>query len=137
MPDQTNITDFDPATGRTTTTLVSSHDRGTHDWAERENGGMADTPSTGGGPPPVTPPTLTSISPATALVADAAVTVTATGSGFVSGAKIRIDGVDATTTFVSPTSLTTSYDATSAGAKQFTVRNPDGGTSTAKAFTVS
>jgi len=26
--DQTNITDFDPATGRTTTTLVDDHDRG-------------------------------------------------------------------------------------------------------------
>lgn len=36
MPDQTNITDFDPATGRTTTTLVSDHDRGAHDWATAE-----------------------------------------------------------------------------------------------------
>jgi hypothetical protein len=136
MPDQTNITDFDPATGETTTTLVSSHDRGTKDWAARQDGGEDNVPANPG-VPVVTPPTLTSIAPATALVADGAVTVTATGSGFVSGAKIRIDGVDATTTYVSPTSLTTSYDATTAGGKQFTVRNPDGGTSAAKTFTVT
>lgn len=134
MPDQTNITDFDPATGVTTTTLVSTHDRGTLDWAERQNGGAANEPAD---PGTVTPPTITSISPTTALVADPAVTVTVTGTGFKTGAKIRVDGTDVTTTFVSATSLTTSYDATSAGGKQFTVRNPDGGTSGYRTFTVS
>jgi hypothetical protein len=42
VPDQTNITDFDPATGTTTTTLVSDHDRGAADVAEA-NGQEHDT----------------------------------------------------------------------------------------------
>jgi hypothetical protein len=56
MADLTNITDFDPASGVTTTTLVADHDRATIDWAARQKGGEANVPMTPGGAPPVEPP---------------------------------------------------------------------------------
>jgi hypothetical protein len=57
MSDLTNITDFDPTTGHTTTTLVSTHDRGAQDWATAE-GESHDTwhrPGEGGEPAPDLP----------------------------------------------------------------------------------
>jgi hypothetical protein len=138
MPEQTNITDFDPVSGRTTTTLVSDHDRGTMDWAERQVGGKENIPMTpGSSTPPASPPTLASITPNTAAAADPAVTVTATGTGFTSGSVIRINGVDAPTSYISATSLTTPYDPTAAGSAGFTVKNADGQESGSLAFTTT
>jgi hypothetical protein len=54
VPDQTNITDFDPATGATTTTLVTTHDRSPMEEATRD-GQEHDTwhrTDMGGGTPP-------------------------------------------------------------------------------------
>jgi hypothetical protein len=66
-----------------------------------------------------------------------AVLVTATGTGFIAESKIQVDGVIVPTTYVSATSLTTSYDPNVAGTTQFTVRNPDGKVTAAKPFTVA
>jgi hypothetical protein len=52
------------------------------------------------------PPVLTSLSPTTAVHGGADLTLTCTGSGFISSSLIRFNGVDLTTTFVSSTSLT-------------------------------
>jgi len=57
---------------------------------------------------PATNPTLTSIAPTTSVHGSAAVTMTATGTGFTRASKIYIGGVAQPTTFVSATSLTCS-----------------------------
>jgi hypothetical protein len=138
MPAQTNITDFDPASGHTTTTLVSDHDRGTMDWAERQVGGKENIPMTPGSPTtPADPPTLTSITPNTAAAADPAVTVTCTGTNYTSGSVIRVAGVAVPTSYISATSLTTPFDPTVAGTHTFTVKNPDGQETGSLAFTVT
>jgi hypothetical protein len=82
-------------------------------------------------------PTLASIAPTTVSAAAGAVVVTATGTGFIAESKIQVDGVIVPTTYVSATSLTTSYDPNTAGTTQFTVRNPDGKVTAAKPFTVA
>ncbi len=87
-------------------------------------------------------PTLTSIAPTQATSGAAAFTLSATGSGFVSGAKVRWNGVDLTTTFVSATQLTASVPAAnvaSAGTASVVVFNPapGGGTSAAQTFTIN
>jgi hypothetical protein len=69
-------------------------------------------------------PSITTLAPNTASAAGGPVTVTVTGTNFVSGSIIEIDQTAAPTTFVSATSLTTSYDPTVAGTVAFTVRNP-------------
>jgi hypothetical protein len=70
-------------------------------------------------------PSITSLAPNTASAAGGAVTVTVTGTNFVSGSVIEINQAAVPTTFVSATSLTTSYDPTVAGTVVFTVRNPN------------
>ncbi len=87
-------------------------------------------------------PTLSGISPNTALVGAGAQTLTLTGSGFVPSSLVRWNGADRTTTFVSGTSLTAQIpasDITSAGTAQVTVFNaaPGGGTSGAQSFTIT
>jgi hypothetical protein len=124
MPGLTNITDEGSRRGTTDTKLVDDHDRGAHDFY-----------TTGDSTPAA--PVLSSISPTTVAAAAGAGTVTMTGTGFRDGAVIRIDGREVATTFVSATSLTTSYDPTTAGTRQFTVRNPDGDTTVAKPFVVT
>jgi len=55
-------------------------------------------------------PTLASISPTTAVHGAANITITCTGTLFVSGAtKVTFDGIDQPTTFVSATSVTAPY----------------------------
>jgi hypothetical protein len=88
-------------------------------------------------PGAITSPVLSSIAPATVSAAAGAVLVTATGTGFIAESKIQVDGVIVPTTYVSATSLTTSYDPNVAGTTQFTVRNPDGKVTAAKPFTVA
>jgi hypothetical protein len=70
-------------------------------------------------------PAITTLTPNTTSAAGGAVTVTVTGTNFVSGSTIEIDQVAVPTTFVSATSLTTSYDPSTAGTVVFTVRNPN------------
>jgi hypothetical protein len=55
---------------------------------------------------PAVNPTLTTIAPTTSVHGTAAITMTATGTGFTRQSKIVIGGVPQATTFVSSTSLT-------------------------------
>jgi hypothetical protein len=55
---------------------------------------------------PAVNPTLTTIAPTTSVHGTAAITMTATGTGFTKQSKIVIGGVPQATTFVSATSLT-------------------------------
>ena len=73
----------------------------------------------------VSDPHISSISPSTLAAPAAAALVTVTGTQFVSGATIEIDNVAVATTFVSATTLTTSWDPTVAKTYVFTVRNPN------------
>jgi IPT/TIG domain len=130
MPDQTNITDEGAYRGATVTTLVTTHDRGSMDYNRRVGEGDPFGPA---GPDP----SITSLNPNTASAAAGAVTVTVTGTLFVSGSTIEIDQAAVPTTFVSATSLTTSYDPSTTGVKQFTVRNPNNEESNSVPFTVT
>jgi hypothetical protein len=87
-------------------------------------------------------PVLTSLSPATAVAGGAGFTLTANGSGFVSGSTVQWNGASRTTTFVSATQLTTAVlagDIANAGTAQVTVVSPTpgGGMSSAIAFTIA
>jgi hypothetical protein len=129
MPDQTNITDFDPATGRTTTTLVSDHDRGAQDWATAE-GESHDTwhqPDSGTPPPTGVSPTITSLDPNPVTKASGSVTLRVLGTGFVQGSVVNIASTDRVTTFVSATELTVVITVPPFyGKPQVQVKNPDG-----------
>lgn len=129
-------------TNKTVTTLVADSGNGVQDWAARHgnhgtpdpgHGGWGRTDSADYGPAP----TLTGLSPNTVAASAGPTTVTATGTNFTADSTIEVDGVAVPTTFVSATSLTTSYDPTTAGAKQFTVVNEGGATTAAVAFTVT
>ena len=105
-------------------------------------------PPPGGGPSPAllfavrAPlPSATSLSPSTATPGDPGITLTVNGSGFVTGALIRWNGLARTTTFGSTTQLTATIpasDLATTTAAFVTVENPapGGGTSGALAFTV-
>ncbi|MFM8395041.1 MAG: hypothetical protein ACKOB4_14065, partial [Acidobacteriota bacterium] len=87
-------------------------------------------------------PQITSLAPASALQNSGAFTLTVNGSNFVSGATVRWNGGDRSTTYVSPTQLTASINAAdlaAAGAVSVTVTNPapGGGASAASSFTVT
>jgi hypothetical protein len=72
-------------------------------------------------------PTLASISPTSAITGSGAFTLTATGTNFVNGAVVRLNGADRSTTFVSATQLTaqiTAADIQTAGTVSVTVFNP-------------
>ena len=71
-------------------------------------------------------PGLTSVSPTSGPTAGGT-TITITGSGFVSGATVRVNGVAATgVTFVSATQLRANTPAAAAGTYAVQVTNPDG-----------
>ena len=99
--------------------------------------------SRSGSPPVQNPiPTLSGISPNSSAAGSAAVTVTATGTGFVSSSVIDWNSTALATTFVSGTSLTAQVPATVLGSPataNVTVENPapGGGTSSAIAFTIN
>lgn len=87
-------------------------------------------------------PTLSSINPTSVTAGSAAFTLTATGSNFVASSKVRWNGADLTTNFVSATQLTASVPAslvTAAGTAQVTVftPTPGGGVSAAQTFTIT
>jgi C1A family cysteine protease/PKD repeat protein len=87
-------------------------------------------------------PSITTLSPISAAAGGPAFTLTLTGTGFVSTSKVRWNGVDRTTTYVSATQLTAAIpaaDIASAGSASVTVFSPapGGGTSSAKTFTIN
>jgi hypothetical protein len=87
-------------------------------------------------------PAITSLSPASATAGGTAFTLTANGTGFVSGAAVNWNGIALTTTFVSGTQLTAQVpanDITAAGSVSVTVTNPTpgGGTSGTWAFPIN
>ena len=93
---------------------------------------------------PVTnpPPTITTISPTSAIAGAAGFTLTVNGTGFVTGATVNFNGNSKTTTFVNSTQVTaaiTAADIAAAGTFNVTVTNPapGGGTSGASPFTVN
>ena len=85
-------------------------------------------------------PTLTSLSPSSAVAGGPAFTLTVNGSNFVSGSVVRWNGANRTTTFVSATQLTaaiTAADIAAAGSASVTVQNPGGAVSNALTFTIT
>jgi inosine-uridine nucleoside N-ribohydrolase len=88
-----------------------------------------------------TAPTLTSISPSSAVAGSGSVTLTATGTNFASGSVVQVNGASRSTTFVSGTQLMatlTAADLTVAGSLAITVTNPSSGlTSGSDTFTVN
>src|SRR5665811_175112 len=72
-------------------------------------------------------PTTTSLSPNSATAGDSGFTLTVNGTNFVAGSKVRWNGADRTTTYVSATRLTASIpasDIVTAGTASVTVYNP-------------
>jgi uncharacterized protein (TIGR03437 family) len=87
-------------------------------------------------------PALTNINPSATTMGGGPFTLTATGNNFVSGSKVRWNGADLATTFVSATQLTATVPASlivAAGTAQVTVFNPTpgGGTSVPLTFTIN
>jgi YVTN family beta-propeller protein len=92
-------------------------------------------------PPPATP-TITTISPNSAVAGGAAFTLTVNGTNFVAVSVVNFGGTARTTTFVNSTQLTAAIPAAaiaSTGASPVTVTNPalGGGTSNAMNFTIT
>ncbi|HWZ46028.1 MAG TPA: IPT/TIG domain-containing protein [Candidatus Saccharimonadales bacterium] len=87
-------------------------------------------------------PVLASISPTSVPVGSGGFTLTATGSNFVSGAVVQVNGSSRTTTFVSGTQLSADIpagDDAAAGSLSIAVVNPGpgGGTSSSVTLTVT
>jgi hypothetical protein len=101
----------------------------------------------GGGttvPPPTQnpAPTISSISPDTAPAESGDLTITATGTGFVSSSAVQWNGAALVTAYISSTSLTAKIpasDLVATGTATVAVENPTpgGGTSTTVNFTIS
>jgi len=97
------------------------------------------TPAPGGVPTLGPAPTITALTPDSAIVGSGAFTLTVDGANFASGAIVRWNGADRPTTFVSATRLTaqiTAVDVGLTGTVSVTVANPDTQISGAAAFTV-
>ena len=87
-------------------------------------------------------PTITTLSPTSAITGGAAFTLTVNGTNFVSGAVVKFNATALTTTFVSATQLTAAVTASqisTGGAATITVVNPvpGGGTSAGATFNVT
>ena len=85
-------------------------------------------------------PTLTGISPSSAVAGSGPVTLTATGTNFINSSVIQVNGATYSTTFVSSTQLTTTLtanDLATAGSLSITVATPGGGMSAPLTFTVN
>jgi uncharacterized repeat protein (TIGR01451 family) len=89
--------------------------------------------------PPNPVPALTSINPAEVVVGGGGFNLVVTGTGFVNGSVVRVNGSDRTTTFNSATQLTAAIpasDISSAGSRQITVFNPAPGGGLSNAVTL-
>lgn len=87
-------------------------------------------------------PTLISLSPTSAEMGGPPFTLTVNGTGFISTSKVRWNGSERSTTYISSTQLTASISATdiaSIGTASITVSNPSpgGGTSNSLGFGVT
>ena len=82
-------------------------------------------------------PSITTLAPTTGSAAAGPITITVTGTNFVSSSVVEVDQAPLPTTYVSGTSLTTSYDPTAAGTHLFTVRNPNDEESNSVSFVVA
>jgi hypothetical protein len=72
-------------------------------------------------------PTVTSVSPASAIKGGAAFTLTVNGTGFVTNSVVQWNGADRSTIFLTPTQLTasiTAADISTAGTASVTVTSP-------------
>jgi len=93
-------------------------------------------------PPSVNPvPVISGISPSSTTAGGSAFTLTVDGTDFVSGAKVRWNGTERTTAFVSSSQLTASIpasDVAAAGTAAVTVLNPEpgGGVSNSLSFVI-
>ncbi|MGA7793456.1 MAG: FG-GAP-like repeat-containing protein [Candidatus Acidiferrales bacterium] len=75
-------------------------------------------------------PAAASISPPSVPAGNAAITINVTGTNFVPGSTVQVNGSSRATTFVSPTSLTAALlasDFSSSGTLNITVNNPNPG----------
>src|ERR1700735_974603 len=93
-------------------------------------------------PPPNQTPTITSISPNSAVAGGAAFTLAINGTNFIATSMVDFGGATAATTFVNSTQLTAAIPASSiasAGTTAVTVTNPapGGGGSNTSTFTVT
>ncbi len=79
-------------------------------------------------------PSISAVTPATLAVGSISLTVS--GSGFVNGAQVVFGGVTMNTTFASPTILTATGTAPSAGSFGVSVNNPAPGSSSSAAINV-
>jgi hypothetical protein len=87
-------------------------------------------------------PSITSLSPSSIQEGNPSITLTVTGSGFVSGSVIKWNGSSQTTVYVSGVQLRTTINASDiagAGTASVTVYNPPpgGGTTTASTFIIT
>ena len=92
-------------------------------------------------PVPNPVPVISSLSPSTATAGGAAFTLTVTGTGFVKTTKVRWNGQDRTTTYVSSTQLTASIPASDSAFQgtrtvQVFTAPPGGGLSGTKSFII-
>jgi autotransporter-associated beta strand protein len=88
----------------------------------------------------VSNPTITSLSPTSAVRGSADVTLTVTGTNFANNSTVQLNGMNLTTTFVSATRLTAIIPAANLvnrGTLSITVSTPGGATSNAQNFTVT
>jgi hypothetical protein len=85
-------------------------------------------------------PTISSLSPASAVAGGAQFTLTVNGANYQNGAVVRWNGSNRTTTFVSATQLQATIPATdiaSPGSATVTVQNPDAQISNGATFTIT
>lgn len=85
-------------------------------------------------------PTVTSISPTTAFVGDSTFTLAVTGTGFCTGARVRVNGVARASTVVSSTQITTIINASELNGDKtlpIAVESADGVVSTSLPLTIS
>jgi uncharacterized protein (TIGR03437 family) len=87
-------------------------------------------------------PTITALAPNLVIAGGSGFTLTVTGTGFINGSRIRWNGTELATTFVSATQLTAQLaaaDIANAGTARITVINvpPGGGVSSEAALTIA
>jgi trimeric autotransporter adhesin len=85
-------------------------------------------------------PTLTSLSPSTAITGSSPFALSVNGTGFQSNAQVQWNGTGLSTTLLSATQLSAqvpAYAVASAGSVRVTVSNPSGSPSNALTFTIT
>ncbi len=131
---------LNPATGAVTGTPPSP---ATHDFTVQVTDSGTPTPQVTTRPLSVTvtspTPSITTLSPNTAVASGLGFTLTVNGTNFVTGAVVNWNAVALTTTFVSATQVTAAVPAANiatAGSAAITVSNPGPVTSAPAAFTI-